>query len=65
MLGSVGGATMLSMGLGMPALFVLVGVPALIAGVSMFSLGVVRREREGERLASSPVSTGRRTGILP
>ncbi|MFJ4290822.1 MFS transporter [Cupriavidus sp. NPDC089707] len=49
--GSVGGATMLSMGLGMPALFVLIGVPALIAGMSMLSLGVVRRERVAERLA--------------
>ncbi|MCY1356369.1 3-hydroxybenzoate transporter MhbT [compost metagenome] len=49
--GSVGGATMLSMGLGMPALFVLIGMPALVAGVSMFSLGVVRRERAVERLA--------------
>ncbi|AGW93361.1 MULTISPECIES: MFS transporter [Cupriavidus] len=43
--GSVGGATMLSMGLGMPALFALIGVPALVAALSMFSLGVVRRER--------------------
>jgi AAHS family 4-hydroxybenzoate transporter-like MFS transporter len=42
-IGSVGGATMLSMGLGMPALFALIGVPAVIAGVSMFSLGMVRR----------------------
>ncbi|UIF90198.1 aromatic acid/H+ symport family MFS transporter [Cupriavidus sp. UYPR2.512] len=49
--GSVGGATMLSMGLGMPALFALIGVPALIAGLSMFSLGMVRRERAVERLA--------------
>ncbi|SPA42220.1 4-hydroxybenzoate transporter PcaK [Cupriavidus taiwanensis] len=49
--GSVGGATMLSMGLGMPALFAWIGVPALIAGLSMFSLGVVRRERPQARLA--------------
>ncbi|PZX23970.1 4-hydroxybenzoate transporter PcaK [Cupriavidus phytorum] len=49
--GSVGGATMLSMGLGMPALFAWIGVPALIAGLSMFSLGVVRRERAQARLA--------------
>lgn len=49
--GSVGGATMLSMGFGMPALFALIGVPALVAAVSMFSLGVVRRERVVERLA--------------
>ncbi|MCO4865443.1 aromatic acid/H+ symport family MFS transporter [Cupriavidus sp. WGlv3] len=49
--GSVGGATLLSMGLGMPALFAWIGVPALIAGLSMFSLGVVRRERPQARLA--------------
>lgn len=51
--GSVGGATMLSMGLGMPALFALIGVPALIAGVSMFVLGMARREAAVERLAAA------------
>ncbi|AQV98280.1 MFS transporter [Cupriavidus necator] len=49
--GSVGGATMLSMGLGMPALFALIGMPALIAGASMFLLGIARREAAVERLA--------------
>jgi AAHS family 4-hydroxybenzoate transporter-like MFS transporter len=51
-IGSVGGATMLSMELGMPALFALIGVPALLAGVSMFSLGMVRRAPVAATLAA-------------
>ncbi|MGO4304991.1 MFS transporter [Cupriavidus sp. RAF12] len=39
--GSVGGATMMSMGLGMPTLFALVGIPALIAGATMLSFGLM------------------------
>jgi AAHS family 4-hydroxybenzoate transporter-like MFS transporter len=50
--GSVGGATMLSMGLTMPALFVLVSVPAVIAGVTMLSLGIVRRGSATRKLAA-------------
>lgn len=50
--GSVGGATMLSMGLTMPALFVLVGIPALIAGATMLSLGIVRRGKVTPGLAT-------------
>jgi len=50
--GSVGGATMLSMGLTMPALFVLVGIPALIAGATMLSLGIVRRGNAARELAA-------------
>nr|WP_311529499.1 aromatic acid/H+ symport family MFS transporter [uncultured Ralstonia sp.] len=42
-LGSVGGAAMLSMNLGMPTLFAVIGVPALIAGATMLLLGIVRR----------------------
>lgn len=42
-LGSVGGATMLSMNLSMPTLFAVIGVPALIAGATMLMLGIVRR----------------------
>jgi len=42
-LGSVGGATMLSMNLSMPTLFALIGVPALLAGSTMLLLGIVRR----------------------
>jgi AAHS family 4-hydroxybenzoate transporter-like MFS transporter len=37
--GSVGGGAMLSLGLGMPALFVLVGIPAVLAGLTMLVLG--------------------------
>lgn len=51
--GSVGGATMLSMGLTMPALFVLVGIPAVIAGATMLSLGIVRRGHMTHELAAS------------
>ena len=51
--GSVGGATMLSMGLSMPALFVLVGIPAVVAGATMMSLGLVRRGGVSAGLAAS------------
>ncbi|CAJ0896285.1 MFS transporter [Ralstonia flatus] len=52
-LGSVGGATMLSMDLGMPTLFAVIGVPALIAGATMLSLGVVRRTAVEQRMAAT------------
>jgi len=50
-LGSVGGATMLSMNLGMPTLFAMIGIPALIAGATMLSLGLVR-QTEGTQALS-------------
>jgi AAHS family 4-hydroxybenzoate transporter-like MFS transporter len=37
--GSVAGGTMMSMGLTMPALFLFVGIPAVIAGATMFGFG--------------------------
>lgn len=40
--GSVGGATMLSMGWGMPVLFAVIGLPALVAGIAMLWLGFHR-----------------------
>ncbi|GAB3626625.1 4-hydroxybenzoate transporter [Pandoraea terrae] len=40
--GSVGGATMLSLGWSMPALFAAIGVPALLAGMTMLTLGRFR-----------------------
>jgi AAHS family 4-hydroxybenzoate transporter-like MFS transporter len=43
--GSVGGGTMLSMGLTMPALFIMVGIPAVIAGATMLRFG---RHRAGQ-----------------
>lgn len=42
-LGSVGGAAMLSMNLDMPTLFAVIGIPALVAGATMLLLGIVRR----------------------
>lgn len=50
--GSVGGATMLWMGLTMPALFVPVGIPAVVAGATMLSLGLVRRGSRAHELAA-------------
>ncbi|MGO4329586.1 MFS transporter [Cupriavidus sp. 2TAF22] len=49
--GSVGGGAMLSMGLTMPALFLIVGVPAVIAGATMLRLG---RYRAGVVIAARP-----------
>jgi MFS transporter, AAHS family, 4-hydroxybenzoate transporter len=43
--GSVGGGAMLSMGLTMPALFLIVGIPGVIAGAAMFGFG---RHRAGQ-----------------
>ena len=40
--GSLAGGTMLAMGLTMPALFLLAGAPAIVAGVSMMALGLAR-----------------------
>ena len=41
-LGSMVGGFMLSLGWGLPAVFALVGVPAVIAGVSIFAMGQLR-----------------------
>jgi AAHS family 4-hydroxybenzoate transporter-like MFS transporter len=41
-LGSMGGGVMLSMGLGLPTLFVVVGVPAVLAGLTLMVLGMHR-----------------------
>lgn len=41
-LGSVGGGAMLSMDLSLPTVFVLVGIPAVVAGITMFALGQLR-----------------------
>jgi MFS transporter, AAHS family, 4-hydroxybenzoate transporter len=40
--GSIAGGTMLAMGLRIPALFLVVGVPAIVAGASMMALGRCR-----------------------
>jgi len=52
-IGSVGGGAMLSVGLGMPALFCLVGIPAVIAGGAMLTLG---RHRTVQGAAAAEVS---------
>ncbi|HTT11563.1 MAG TPA: aromatic acid/H+ symport family MFS transporter [Burkholderiaceae bacterium] len=41
-LGSVGGGAMLSMNLALPTVFLLVGIPAVVAGITMFALGHLR-----------------------
>jgi AAHS family 4-hydroxybenzoate transporter-like MFS transporter len=45
MLGALAGGSMLSMGLSMPALFTLVGVPCVIAAVTMLAFGLSQRQR--------------------
>ena len=45
MLGALAGGSMLSMGLPMPQLFILVGVPCLIAAVTVQAFGLSQRER--------------------
>jgi len=49
-LGSVGGAAMLSMDVSLPTVFLIVGIPAVIAGLTMFGLGQ-HRSREIVALA--------------
>jgi AAHS family 4-hydroxybenzoate transporter-like MFS transporter len=48
--GSVGGGAMLSIGFTMPALFLLVGIPAVIAGAAMFGFGR-HRANQAQRTA--------------
>ncbi|CAG9204977.1 Gallate transporter [Paraburkholderia tropica] len=50
-LGSMAGGAMLSMGLSMAALFMLVGIPAVIAGASMVAMG---RWRAQQVVAAAP-----------
>lgn len=52
-LGSVGGATLMGMGLPMSAVFAMVGLPAVVAGATMLSLGVTRGREERARLAAA------------
>jgi AAHS family 4-hydroxybenzoate transporter-like MFS transporter len=42
-LGSMGGGWMLSLGWGLPTVFALVGIPTIVAGISMLSMGRVER----------------------
>ncbi len=49
--GSAGGGALLSMGLGMPILFVLVGIPAVAAGAAIFSFGRYRAVQGRRRVA--------------
>ena len=49
-LGSVGGGAMLSMDVSLPTVFLIVGIPAVIAGLTMFGLGQ-HRSREIAALA--------------
>ena len=48
--GSVGGGAMLSMDVSLPTVFLIVGIPAVIAGLTMFGLGQ-HRSREIVALA--------------
>lgn len=50
--GSVGGATMLSLGWGMPTLFMVIGLPALIAGAAMLWLGTRRAPAQLQQAAA-------------
>jgi AAHS family 4-hydroxybenzoate transporter-like MFS transporter len=48
-LGSMGGGAMLSMNLSLPTVFLIVGVPAVVAGITMFALGRLHEQApEGE-----------------
>ena len=49
MLGALAGGSMLSMGLSMPTLFTLVGVPCVIAAITMFTFGLSRQGRNATR----------------
>lgn len=51
--GSMGGGAMLAMGLTLPALFAVVGIPAIVAGLTLAMLGVHRARTQ--RLASHAV----------
>ncbi len=42
-LGSMAGGWMLALGMGLPTLFVLVGIPAVVAGICMLSMGRVEK----------------------
>ncbi len=42
-LGSMAGGWMMAAGLGMPTLFLIVGIPCLIAGITMFTMAKVGR----------------------
>ena len=42
-LGSMAGGWMMAAGLGMPTLFLIVGIPCLIAGLTMFTMAHVGR----------------------
>ncbi|SAL48466.1 MFS transporter [Caballeronia humi] len=44
-LGSMGGGWMLALGWGLPTVFALVGIPTIVAGISMLSMGKVERAR--------------------
>jgi AAHS family 4-hydroxybenzoate transporter-like MFS transporter len=46
--GSVGGGAMLSMNLSLPSVFLIVGIPALLAGATMLAMGRYRAGRHGQ-----------------
>jgi len=50
--GSMGGAAMLSMDLPLSLVFMIVGVPALLAGVTMLAMGRYRSGRQGQLVLS-------------
>jgi len=50
-LGSMGGGAMLSMNLSLPTVFLIVGVPAVVAGITMFVLGRLREPTPEVELA--------------
>jgi AAHS family 4-hydroxybenzoate transporter-like MFS transporter len=55
-LGAVAGGWMLTLGLGFPVMFALVGIPALIAGAALFALNSARQAR-APSTASAPAGT--------
>lgn len=59
--GSLAGGTMLAMGLTMPALFLLVGIPAVLAGGSMMVLGLVRSHDDTPSVPAATL-TGQQSG---
>lgn len=46
-LGSMGGGAMLSMNLSLSTVFLVVGIPAVVAGLTMFALGQHRATQTG------------------
>jgi AAHS family 4-hydroxybenzoate transporter-like MFS transporter len=52
-LGSMAGGWMLALGWGLPVVFALVGIPAVIAGISMLAMGRAERLQGALRLQAA------------